>query len=282
MEYRPQLPKHNNNISHEHPLKDFFILVAGLLGIGVVAFIVLGLLVDVVVGRISPETESRWFRDTPLSEAISQSLNDGSELTPFEFSMFEELKLCSGINVPISVYLSSSDELNAVAIPGGNIIVFQGLVDSLSSENGLAFVLAHELAHFKHRDHLRAMGRGLVFVAASSLVTGSQSSLTHFVGSLSNLQFSHYSQSRESAADTSALDILNCAYGHVAGAEEFFVSIEGNQDDFTMMHYFSTHPEVEERIMDIQRHINANGFRLDAVVPIDGKSVNEDLNRVSE
>src|SRR5690606_35172182 len=63
----------------------------------------------------------------------------------------------------------ASDELNALALPGGAIVVTRGLLDQVDDAE-LAFVLAHELAHLEHRDNLRAIGRGLVLTVALSLV----------------------------------------------------------------------------------------------------------------
>jgi Zn-dependent protease with chaperone function len=50
--------------------------------------------------------------------------------------------------------------VNAVALPGGNIIVFKGLLTELKSENEVAMILAHELGHYAHRDHLHGIGQG--------------------------------------------------------------------------------------------------------------------------
>jgi Zn-dependent protease with chaperone function len=65
-----------------------------------------------------------------------------------------------------------SDAVNAMAVPGGKMVVFSGLLDSLSSTNGLMFVLAHEVGHFKNRDHLRLMGRGIVLSILAMLALG--------------------------------------------------------------------------------------------------------------
>lgn len=58
MKYQPSLPEHNDNVSHQHPLKEFFLILSGLLGVALAAFWCLGLLVDVVVDRLSVETEA--------------------------------------------------------------------------------------------------------------------------------------------------------------------------------------------------------------------------------
>jgi len=48
------------------------------------------------------------------------------------------------------------------------------------------------------------------------------------------------------------LDIIQCHYGHVGGATEFFSKISDPEDDLPFTHYFKTHPEAEARVKAIQ------------------------------
>ncbi len=57
-----------------------------------------------------------------------------------------------------------------------------------------------------------------------------------------------YSQQRETRADTTGLEVLHCSYGHVGGATEFFTTMAASEDESVMGHYFSSHPEMVERI----------------------------------
>ena len=66
------------------------------------------------------------------------------------------------------VSVLDQSEPNAFAIPGGQIVITRGLLESVSSESELAFVLGHEIGHFKQRDHLRGLGRGIALVIAIS------------------------------------------------------------------------------------------------------------------
>lgn len=68
------------------------------------------------------------------------------------------LQECCDIDYPVKIILIPSDTANAIALAGDTIVIFSGIFDTIRSENGIAFVLAHELGHFKHRDHLQAMG----------------------------------------------------------------------------------------------------------------------------
>ena len=52
--------------------------------------------------------------------------------------------------------------VNALAIPGDRIIIYQGLLEDVESENELMMILGHELGHFANRDHLRGLGNFLL------------------------------------------------------------------------------------------------------------------------
>ena len=62
MKYAPSLPPDNDNVTCEHPLKDFMLLLAGLAALALLVFFLLGLLVDAVVDRMGPETEASLTR----------------------------------------------------------------------------------------------------------------------------------------------------------------------------------------------------------------------------
>lgn len=247
MKYRPGLPSHNSNVAHEHPLKEFFVLTAGAVLLLVVAVWLLGFMVDRAVNYIDPETEYALFSELG-SDSPAQPTEQEAELQ----KLVDSLAPCVGITHPISLRIRQSGELNAFAEPGGKVVVLSGLIDKLESENGLAFVLAHELGHFQNRDHLRGMGRAVVLLAASVLVTGANSDISSTLAPVVQARMASYSQSRENAADETALHALQCHYGHVGGAAEFFdlVKAEEESADFNwgMLHYFGSHPEVEARI----------------------------------
>src|SRR5512133_624888 len=53
--------------------------------------------------------------------------------------------------------LLDSSEINAFACPGGIILITRGMLSSVKSEEELAAVLAHEIAHIIHRDGIAAI-----------------------------------------------------------------------------------------------------------------------------
>ena len=59
MKYQASLPKHNDNVSHENPLKDFVLILSGLAAVTVLAFWLLGHAVDWAVDNLSPAAEAK-------------------------------------------------------------------------------------------------------------------------------------------------------------------------------------------------------------------------------
>jgi Zn-dependent protease with chaperone function len=140
------------------------------------------------------------------------------------------------------------------------MVVFSGLLAEMTSENELAFVLAHELGHYAHRDHLRGLGRALVLMTASTVLLGADNSLTRMIGQGMVLTELSFSRKQESQADEFALETLFCHYGHVADATSFFSKIPKDGDPGRFGHYFASHPENRRRIGHLKDLARERGY----------------------
>lgn len=268
MKYQPVLPERNDNVSEQNPLKDFVVIMGWLVAISACVFWLLGLAVDAVVDRMDHDAGARLYAllpPAPLSTAGA---------TPQQAqlrSLVDGMRQCAGVKLPVTVTLSQSDEANAAVMPGGHVVVFSGLINHVKSENGLSFVLAHELAHITQRDHLRAMGRGIVLFGIASVLTGSDSGLTELLAPVNSLGQAKYSRTREAAADAAALRILHYRYGHAGGATELFQSILARDGDgFRVSHYVASHPAMQERIDTLNQAIQKAGMKVGPVLPKPG------------
>lgn len=248
--YKPGLPGKNDNVSHQSPVKEFLTLLIGVSIIFYIAYWLLGLAIDTAANRLSYEQEAKLFKNLPIE--WGELLGENPEKDEKLQALVNQLQSCSSLPIPITVSTVKKQEPNAVALPGGEMLVFNGLLEHVQSENGLAFVLAHELGHFINRDHLKGLGRGLVLVSLSSMLTGPNSSISRLLTPGIQLNTADFSQDRESQADITALEILNCHYGHLGGATEFFESLKkSNSPDSGLSHYFSSHPQMQQRIRAI-------------------------------
>jgi predicted Zn-dependent protease len=158
-----------------------------------------------------------------------------------------------------------SPEINAFAAPGGLIFVSRGMLRCCRSEDAVAAVLAHEIAHIQLRHGLQAIDKSRVTEALTTLGEegarsyGSQklADLTKvFEGSISDvtstLVNNGYSRSFEREADAAAVTILNrVGYdpdGLVAMLTEMEKHLKPGGLDFAR-----THPSPRSRIDDIGR-----------------------------
>lgn len=266
MKYTPRRPVTNVNISSTHPLKEFAVLAGGLLVIVVVIYLALGLAVDLIVPRLSVDIEKQ------IGAVLTDVLAETDEITaatrPFQQIVDRLQEKCVQLPYPVFVHIQQADSINAAALPGGHMVVTTGLLERVASENELAFVLAHELGHFTHRDHLRGLGRMLVLITASTALLGADNSINGMIGQSVMLTELSFSRRQESRADEFALDTLYCRYGHVGEATAFFKKIPQDLDPGRFGHYFASHPENRRRIEHLQQLAEERGYAFDTPRPL--------------
>lgn len=268
MKYSAKLPNENHNVSGEHPLKEFVILVCGTCVLALGLYWILGKSVDVLVDNMPPIAEQLIHQQ--VNEYVSdefQLQGEKNQLPSNIKALMNGLEQCAGLDYPVSLHWQQDKQVNAFALPGGHIMLLSGLVEQLNSENGLAFVIAHELAHFDNRDHLRAMGRGVVMVALSTLIGLDNAKVFDFLSPVSQLETAQFSQQRESRADELALSIVNCHYGHVGGVTEFFTLMQNKENHSTSKagSYWSSHPPSQIRISSIEKLVVQQAYEIKEV-----------------
>jgi predicted Zn-dependent protease len=143
-------------------------------------------------------------------------------------------------------------EVNALALPGGNVVIMRGLLDRTDSAEMLAGVLAHEIQHVLLRHTTRAViqhaSTGLIVAA----VAGDMSGLATFAFEGARVVAAlGYSRQAEEEADTEGLRMLLEAGIDPAGMIAFFDRVLGanrQADSDRIWRYLSTHPAIGERV----------------------------------
>lgn len=252
MKYTPKLLNTNHNVSSTSMVRELMVLLGGLLAIIVLLYVVLGVCVELIVPRISVATEQKL---ASFFLASSTGDKEAGKVQQYLQKLVDTMveQQCVALPYPLTVhYLDDEDIVNAMALPGGHILVYKGLLDIMHSENELSFVLGHEIGHFQNRDHLRGLGRGLVFAALSTFIVPADTAIHSFVGKILQTTEFGFSREQESKADESGLETLHCVYGHVTGATDFFKHMPAETDPGKLGHYFSSHPEKMRRIRHIE------------------------------
>lgn len=271
MKYTPVQLEENVNVSTEHPLVELFWLLGGLILVAGVFFVVLGVITDWAASK-TPISVENWLGDQGLKQFPA---DESAALNERLQGLLDQLPVDSSLHqYDFRVYRVEQDEVNAVALPGGNIMVFSGLLQEVESENELAMVLAHELGHFAHRDHLRGLGRGLGLTVASVLFFGENNAISSLI-SKTLLTFQvRYSQSQESAADQFGLDLLVRRYGHAAGSTDFFVR-SAKKTGSGIPYILASHPHPEARIEHLEQLIWEQGYPRKSMQPLSADLISE-------
>lgn len=225
-----------------------------ILGSLVILYFLLGLLVNLIVPHLSPKLEislGDFFKKQILTSENHKRNGEMMEI----LEGFLPLLSAEDRRFDYRVYVDESDVVNAVALPGGNIVVFSGLLDKIESTHEIAFVLAHELGHYHNRDHLKVMGRSLLMVILSIALSGHGSSATNFFLNSINFMQIRYSRGQEKKADLFALDLLMRRYGHAEGAVKFMEKLVVKNKTWKLLYYFATHPHPQTRLKYIKNQI---------------------------
>ncbi|CAN5294260.1 hypothetical protein BH09BAC1_BH09BAC1_17200 [soil metagenome] len=147
------------------------------------------------------------------------------------------------------LYIIQDDNtLNAFCAPGGYIYVYTGLIKYLSSEDELAGVLGHEMAHADRRHSTDQLTKQYGIGTLVSVVLGNNpGKLTEIA---EGLLFLGFSRSNETEADEYSVKYLCPTDLNAAGAAGFFEKIEA-QGGSNPPQFLSTHPNPDNRIQHI-------------------------------
>jgi len=247
--YHTKLPDDSVNISPSSPLATALKLTFVLAVIAAIAYFALNYLINITVSSISLEQEAKleklFVTEDNLTDTNSSYLKRVSR----------RMTRCADLPYPIHIRIMEDTEANAFAVPGGVIYITRGILKKMESENELAFIIGHELGHFKHRDHLRGMGYKLIVGMLGLLLESDYGTATQMT---LNLGSSHHSQSAELEADAFSLEMMQCAYGAVTDATKLFEKMDTGHE---WRYFMATHPGFKTRVkrmreMIIQKHFN--------------------------
>lgn len=160
---------------------------------------------------------------------------------------------------PYTVTIINKDVQNAFATAGGYLYVYTGLIKFIDTEDELAGILAHEIAHAAERHITEQATKQYGLSTLIALVTDNpDGTLTQVGTSLIGLSFSRGS---ESEADARSVDYL-CNSKYAANGAAGFFEKTGNAN--TPPEFLSTHPSPTNRVQDINDRAQAQSCSVKA------------------
>ncbi len=246
--FENRLPPENINVSKNNLLLEFVWLLAGV-ALSVIALVGVVYVAGSLLARHIPLSWENRIADALYPRAMPE---DARSLTLQKLAD----RLAKGLILPQEMRFRltyvDDNEVNAYASLGGHIHIHRGLITRLNSENALAMVIAHEMAHVLHRDVADSMGGSMAVGAAMLLLSPviGVDGLNSLVGFVQDLTLKSFSREAEARADDTAIALVGRHYGHLGGAREVFDELAAYEKEAVLLatpELLSTHPDTLRR-----------------------------------
>ncbi|WP_295445307.1 M48 family metallopeptidase [Sphingorhabdus sp. EL138] len=143
----------------------------------------------------------------------------------------------------LRVEVANIDMLNAVALPGGNVILFDGLLKQARTPDEVAGVLAHEIGHVRQKHVMQALLRQMGLAVVLGGVDDNSGAVVNNILAMS------YSRNAEAEADAHSMKVMGNANISPVGTASFFdrlSRLDGSagtlKDNAGITGYLSSHP----------------------------------------
>ncbi len=186
--------------------------------------------------------------------SIKKSLVVDEQRTQLINDFFSKLDIPSRYNVQITVV--KGDMMNAFAMPGGHIVVYDKIINGMSSYPELAALLSHEFTHVENRHTIRTLFRQLGSKVFLSLVLGDATAVGGvIVNNADDLKHLSYSRSLETEADRYGVRLLAERHIDPLGFVRLFQLLKKETPAAPTSEWMSSHPDLNKRIEGIKNNI---------------------------
>ena len=159
--------------------------------------------------------------------------------------------------------LVKDSQINAFCMPGGKIVVYEGIMNLVSSDDELAVVLGHEVAHAvaKHSNERMSQQKALEYGGAilGAITQGTSQSTQSLANTVFGLGANYgvmlpFSRKHETEADNMGLVLMTMAGYNPDCALSFWQKMSASGSN-SKMEILSTHPSDATRIANLQKQI---------------------------
>jgi Zn-dependent protease with chaperone function len=161
------------------------------------------------------------------------------------------LEAAAGLPHPLRIDVVRQDAANAIALPGGHVYVFSGLIAKADNADEVAGVIAHEIGHVANRDGTKALLQGAGLSILFGMLLGDFVGGGAVVYGARTLLQSSYSRETETKADAYGAGLMNKAGGNTHAMATMLDKIGGATEPG--MKILLDHPETKARVAAIRK-----------------------------
>ena len=165
--------------------------------------------------------------------------------------------VCDRKDIVYFIKVLDKDTMNAISLPGGYVYIFKGLYDELKTDDQIAGVVAHEVAHITARHAVKRIQNAYGAMILQGLATQSNTKVAQGVNFALISLFSEYSQQDEFEADRLGVKYLKKAGYDPNAMVQVLVKLREDQekDPAREYSYWRTHPFIPQRISVVNQAI---------------------------
>ncbi|MFN7736304.1 MAG: M48 family metallopeptidase [Pirellula sp.] len=200
--------------------------------------------------------------------------------TKFVTEIVDRLKPHAAIPaMNFKVIVIESSEVNAFALPGGQMVVYTGLLKKAETGEQVAGVLAHEMSHATLRHGLQRVSQSLGIVAAIQFLVGDAGGLLALGSQAAQTSIlTSYSRQSETEADLEGARMLHETGLDPESISAFFDKLKKEDGDIPgVLVWVSSHPLHEQRIESIAKFKATLGKKEYRPLELDLETVKKSL-----
>lgn len=159
--------------------------------------------------------------------------------------------------------LVNDKQVNAFCMPGGKIVVYEGLLNIVSSDDELAVVIGHEVAHAVAKHSNERISQQLLTQYGAQVLGKALSNKSEAIQKIGNSVYGlgaqygvtlPFSRKHESEADYMGLIFMTMA-GYNPNVAVTFWQKMSSSGSASVPEFMSTHPSDATRVSDIKKYL---------------------------
>jgi predicted Zn-dependent protease len=204
--------------------------------------------VEILPTSVDDQIGDTFFSTMVPAESIDQKRSKALNAFAAELKLYNKRRLHFNV--------VQSAEVNAFAMPNGEIVIYTGLLDQLDTPAQLVALIGHEVSHVNERHSMKLLSRNLAGYMVISLILGDVSGITAVLAD--NAQQLHqlsYARGHEQEADELGLQILLDNHQDPQAMLQLFQKLKAQHGTEEIPELLSSHPLPKSRIRYIQKRI---------------------------